>query len=436
MSRAVYRALASVAEPALRIWLDRRVGRDKEEFARLGERRGRASRPRPPGRLLWVHAASLGETRSVLGLIERIVDARPHVQVLLTTFTVTAARLVAEGPPANTIHQFVPLDVPRWIARFLDHWRPDAAIWVEGELWPNLVAAAHERGFPMALVNARLSSRSFARWRAARALFQAPLEAFTPVLAQSEGDAERLHQLGAVAVRFVGNLKFDGAPLAYDDGELTRLRAALGGRPAWLAASTHPGEEAIVAEAHRALAARHADLLTIMVPRHAARGTEIAAALATDGLAAARRSLGETPAAAHAAYLADTMGELGLFYRLAGLAFIGGSLAPHGGQNPLEAARLDCALVFGPHMANFSDIAAALVAAHGAIEIRDAGSLAAAIGRLLDDPVERTRRAAAAAGIAAAGRGAVDRVLAGLAPLLGALALAEGAPAMDADAPA
>ncbi|HJS32440.1 MAG TPA: 3-deoxy-D-manno-octulosonic acid transferase, partial [Alphaproteobacteria bacterium] len=413
MSRAVYRALASVAEPALRIWLDRRAGRDKEEAQRLGERRGHASRPRPAGRLLWVHAASLGETRSVLGLIERIVAMHPRIHVLLTSFTVTAGRLVAERPPANTIHQFVPLDVPRWIARFLDHWRPDAAIWVEGELWPNLVAAAQQRGFPMALVNARLSSRSFARWRAARALFPAPLEAFMPVLAQSAGDAERLQQLGAVNVRYVGNLKFDGAPLAFDTEELTRLRTALGGRPIWLAASTHPGEESIVAQAHRALTARRANLLTIIVPRHATRGAEIAATLAADGIAVARRTPGDTPTAAHGVYLADTMGELGLFYRLAGLAFIGGSLVPHGGQNPLEAARLDCALVFGPHMANFRDIAAELIVAHGAIEIRDAESLAAAIGRMLDDPAERMRCAAAAAGVAAAGRGAIDRVLAG-----------------------
>lgn len=436
MSRTVYRALASVAEPALRIWLDRRAGRDKEEAERLGERRGHASRPRPAGRLLWVHAASLGETRSVLGMIERIVAAHPRIHVLLTTFTVTAARLVAERPPANTIHQFVPLDVPRWIARFLDYWRPDAAIWVEGELWPNLVTAAHQRGFPMALVNARLSSRSFMRWHAARVLFPAPLEGFRPVLAQSAGDAERLRQLGALEASYVGNLKFDGAPLAVDADELSRLRAVLGGRPLWLAASTHPGEEAIVAEAHRELTARRPELLTIIVPRHATRGAEIDAMLATAGVAAARRASGDAPTATHGIYLADTMGELGLFYRLAGLAFIGGSLVPHGGQNPLEAARLDCALVFGPHMANFRDIAAALTAAHGAIEIRDARSLAAAIGRMLDDPTERARCAAAAAGVAAAGRGAIERVMAGLAPLLGALAPAEDAPAMDADAPA
>lgn len=435
MTRAVYRALASVAEPALRIWLDRRVGRDKEEAQRLGERRGLASRPRPAGRVLWVHAASLGETRSVLSLIERIVVTHPDIHVLLTTFTVTAARLVADRPPANTIHQFVPLDVPRWIARFLDHWRPDAAIWVEGELWPNLVAAAHQRGLPMALVNARLSSRSFARWRAARAVFPAPLEAFAPVLAQSAGDAERLQQLGALDARCVGNLKFDGAPLAVDANELARLRAAVGRRPMWLAASTHPGEEVIVAQAHREMTTRWADLLTIVVPRHATRGAEIEAILAAEGLSVARRTPGVAPSDTHGVYLADTMGELGLFYRLVGLAFIGGSLVPHGGQNPLEPARLDCALVFGPHMTNFGDIAAALIAARGAFEIRDAKSLAAVIGRMLDDASERARCAAAAAGVAEAGRGAIDRVLAGLAPVLGALGTAEDAPNTDADAP-
>jgi len=421
MSRAIYGAFATIAAPALRVWLASRVGQGKEDPARIGERRGRTNLGRPPGPLAWVHAASLGESRSVLALVERLVAARRDLNVLFTTMTTSAAELIAEQPPPNTIHQFVPLDVPRWVERFLDRWRPDAAIWVEGELWPNLIAATRSRQIPMALINARLSARSFARWRRARAIFAAPLDAFAPCLAQSEADAERLRLLGATNARCLGNLKFDGAPLPVDGEELRRLMLLAGDRPMWLAASTHPGEEEIVADTHRAMMPRIPGLLTIIVPRHAKRGDEIAALLAGRGLGLAQRSKGGDPGPDVAVYLADTMGELGLFYRLARIAFIGGSLVRHGGQNPLEAARLDCALVFGPHMWNFRDIADALVAAGGAIEGGDSETLAALVGRLMADLSERARRAAAAAGIAAEGRGAIERVFAELAPLLSAL---------------
>ena len=428
MSRLVYAALATIAAPALRVWLASRAGRGKEDPARLGERRGRTNLARPPGPLVWVHAASLGETRSVMALDERLVQSRPDLHVLFTTMTTSAAELIAERPPPNTIHQFVPLDVPRWVERFLDHWRPDAAIWTEAELWPNLIAATGARGVPMALVNARLSARSYSRWRRAKSFFPAPLDRFAPCLAQSEGDADRLRALGATNARYVGNLKYDGAPLPADGEELRRLVLLAGERPMWLAASTHPGEEEIVAGVHATLAGRIPDLLTIVVPRHARRGDEIAAMLASRGLAVGRRTKGAVPGPQIAVYVADTMGELGLFYRLARVAFIGGSLVPHGGQNPLEAVRLDCALVFGPHMANFRDIADALIAAGGALEVGDGATLATAVGRLIADPSEQARRAAAAAGIAAEGRGAVERVFRELAPLLSALSRAAGEP--------
>ncbi len=422
MSRAFYPALAELAAPALRLYLAARARRGKENPVRLSERRGRASATRPAGALLWVHAASLGETRSVLPLLARLREMRADLSILLTTFTVTPARLVEEQKDPRLIHQFVPLDVPHWAARFLDHWRPDAAIWVEGELWPNLIAASAARGMPMALVNARLSGRSFSRWSTAGRLFPAPLDPFVPCLAQSEGDAERLRHLGADGATFVGNLKFDGPPLAVDPAELARLREALGDRPLWLAASTHPGEEMLICAVHRKAAPRHPRLLTIIVPRHAARGAEIERELAAaSDIAVRRRSLGALPDPQTAIYIADTMGELGVFYRLAGLAFVGGSLVPHGGQNPLEAARLDCAVLFGPHMNNFRDIADALLRQGGAHEVRGPDDLATEVARLLDDRAECVRRAAAAAAVAEAGRGAVERVLAALEPLLARL---------------
>ncbi|MBI3711011.1 MAG: 3-deoxy-D-manno-octulosonic acid transferase [Proteobacteria bacterium] len=421
MSNGVYRALAGAAAPALRLWLAHRQRRGKEDAARRNERFGIAARARPDGALLWVHTASLGEARSVLPLVARLLDERPGLHVLFTTFTVTSAAMLAERLPPRALHQYAPLDVPAWIGRFLDHWRPNAALWVEGELWPNLIGGLQARGVPMALVNARLSQRSFRRWQVAARLFPPPLAGFAPCLAQSARDAERLRALGATQAKFVGNLKYDGAMLPIDAMELSRLTVQFAGRPLWLAASTHPGEDEIVARAHQAIAARHPGLLTILAPRHAARGGEIEALLSTNALKVARRSTRDAVTTETDIYLADTMGELGLFYRLAGIAYIGGSLVPHGGQNPLEAAQLDCALLFGPHMHNFAEIATALCDAGGAVPIATPDELPDAVARLLADGAVRARTAVAATRIAAQGRGAIERVLVELAPMLAAL---------------
>lgn len=418
---AVYRLVAAAAAPALRVLLNARTRAGKEDPARIPERFGAASMPRPPGPLLWLHAASNGEARSALGIVRRALAARPDLHVLFTTFTLTAARMLAETLPPRAMHQFVPLDVPAWIDRFLDHWRPDAALWIEGELWPNLIARTAARGVPMALVNARISAASFRRWQSASRLFRPPLDAFEICLAQSEADAKRLAMLGARAPQFLGHLKFDGNELPADPDALRALAEAIGSRPVWLAASTHPGEEEIVIAAHKILASTHRSLLTILVPRHARRGDDVAALLAAAGLDLARRSKGERITGAAAVYLADTMGELGLFYRLARIAFIGASLVPKGGQNPLEAAQLGCALAFGPHMTNCRDIADALLAAGAAAEIRDASSLAAHISTLLRDGDACRRAGAAAHGVAEQGRGATERVMAALAPLLARL---------------
>jgi 3-deoxy-D-manno-octulosonic-acid transferase len=415
---AAYRIAASVAAPALRLLLNARLRAGKEDAARLRERFGFATAPRPPGPLLWLHAASNGEARSALQLLRRILESRPDLHVLFTTFTLTAARMLAETLPPRALHQFVPLDVPGWVDRFLDHWRPDAALWIEGEFWPNLIARTAARGVPMALVNARLSARSAGRWRRGGVLLRPPLDAFSLCLAQSPADADRLAGLGARAPRFVGHLKFDAAELAADPAALHEIEAAIGGRAAWLAASTRAGEEEIIVEAHRRLAATRPDILTVLVPRHARRGDEVAALLARSELAFARRSRGEAPAPHHAVYLADTMGELGVFYRATPIAFVGASLLPQGGQNPIEAAQLGCAICFGPYMTNCRDIADALIAAGAAVEVRDAEALAGRVRAMLADPAARTTAGSAARAVAATGRGATERVLEALQPLL------------------
>ncbi|MBL8696962.1 MAG: 3-deoxy-D-manno-octulosonic acid transferase [Alphaproteobacteria bacterium] len=419
---AVYRGLATGLAPALRLWLHRRAARGKEDRARLGEREGRASVARPEGRLVWIHGASVGEARSALPLLRRILEQHPEANALFTTGTLTSAAMLGTALPSRAHHQFVPLDVPAWIRRFLDHWRPDAALWLESELWPNTLRALARRRIPTALVNARLSERSFAKWRRGGGVFRPPLEVFSVVLAQTAGDAERLARLGARSPRCVGNLKFDSPQLPADIAMLSELGATIGDRPLWLAASTHDGEEMVAGEAHRLLAARHPDLLTVIVPRHATRGAAIAAALRGAGLVVAQRSVGEPIAAGTQVYLADTMGELGLFYRLAPIAFIGKSLSGAGGQNPIEAAALDTAILTGPAIGNFVEIFAALEAAGGARKVADAGSLAEAVGALLDDPAARQRMAQAAIDVAAQGRGAIARVLDALAPVLAPLA--------------
>ncbi|MGE4218954.1 MAG: 3-deoxy-D-manno-octulosonic acid transferase [Alphaproteobacteria bacterium] len=411
----LYRAATVAALPLIDWYLQRRLQAGKENAGRLDERRGIASAARPDGSLVWLHAASVGEAQSSLALVRLLVDEGRHV--LVTTGTVTSGALLAERLPAGAIHQFVPVDRPAWVGRFLDHWRPDLALWIESELWPNLLIEAAARRIPSALVNGRMSARSFARWRMVPGLARNLLGCFGLCLAQTEAQAERFRQLGARNVGYVGNLKFSAAPLPVEDGVLRGLQARLGSRPRWLAASTHPGEEALAAAAHAALRRKYPGLLTMIVPRHPHRGPAIAAELAALGMAVARRSAGEAPAAGTDIYLADTLGELGLFYRLADIAFVGGSMASHGGHNPLEPAQLDCAVLHGPDMANFETVAAELHAAGGAQCVDGDATLAEAVGKLLADSDRRARRIAAAAGVAQANRDAALRIHAALAPL-------------------
>jgi 3-deoxy-D-manno-octulosonic-acid transferase len=403
---------ATVASPGLRLLLHARVRRGKEIAARLPERRGIDPTPRPAGRLLWLHAASVGETVSVFPVLTALAQQAPDASVLLTTGTLTSARLLAQRLPElglerRVLHRFAPLDVPSWVARFLDHWQPDAAGFVESELWPNFVAACRMRRVPVMLLNARLSERSFARWRRVRGPARELLGGFARIEAQSEADAARLRELGGRAVTVPGNLKFSAPPLPCDPAELERLRQMLRGRPVWLAASTHPGEEAIVLGVHRALAEAHPGLLTIIAPRHPERGGQVAEAArllfssAEEG-ALAQRSAGQGPVQG-GVWLADTLGELGLLYRLSRIAFIGRSLlAPGGGQNPLEPARLGCAIAVGPHTANFTDVLRVLEEAGAVERVADAASLAAWVSDMLRDP--DAREAAGCAGMAAAAR--------------------------------
>jgi 3-deoxy-D-manno-octulosonic-acid transferase len=417
----LWRLGATLLAPLLPLHLARRARRGKEVAARLPERRGEAA-ARPAGRLFWLHAASVGEILSVLPVIEAMAVRDPALHFLVTTGTVTSADLLAARlPPAlagRVLHRFAPLDVPAWVARFLDGWRPDAGAFVDSELWPNLLGAAAERGIPLALVNGRMSARSAARRRWAAGLTRAAVGAFRLVLAKSAEDAAQFAGFGGRMVACWGDLKAAAPPLPAAPAALEALRAVIGHRPVVLAAQTHPGEEALVLAAHRDLAREHQDLLTVIVPRHPDRGAAIAAAADLAGLPATRRGAGALPDRGCAVYVADTLGELGLFYRLAGAALVGGSLVPHGGHNPLEPARLGCPILFGPHMWNFAEPVRHLLEAGGALALDGPAALAPALRGVLSDPDRARSLAGAAAAVADRDAGLPDRVAEALLGLL------------------
>lgn len=381
---ALWAGLTRVSSPALRIMLRRRVARGKEIAARLPEREAIDATPRPAGRLIWVHAASLGETVSILPVLG--ILARQPGTLLITTGTVTSQTLLAQRLPElglaeRVIHRFVPLDVPRWSARFLDHWRPDAAAFVESEIWPNILAAAARRRIPLMLVNARLSARSLSRWQLAPATARQVLGWFSMIHPQSAGDGARFASLAEGRILPPGNLKLAAPPLPADHQALSHLTSLIGG-PAWVAASLHRDEDALILGVHRRLSATHPGLLTVIVPRHPERGEAIAALAG----GAPRRSLGQSPPRSGGIWIVDTVGELGLVYRLAPLAFVGGSLVRHGGQNPAEPARLGVAVAVGPHTANFTDTVALLRAGGALTEVADEQALGDWLDARLRDP--------------------------------------------------
>lgn len=420
-SFTLYRAVTTLGGYAVPYLLRQRMARGKEDALRLPERMGIPSRKRPDGPLIWVHGASVGESLAALPLIDAVLARVPQAHVMVTTGTVTSAALMGERLPARAFHQFMPVDTPGAVKKFLDYWRPDLALWLESDLWPNMLLTAAEKKIPLALVNGRLSERSHRGWTRARPLALQLLNCFSVCLAQDGATAQRLSDLGAPNVVTTGNLKTAAEPLPVDEGEMARMSAMIGARPRWLAASTHFGEELQILEAHRMLSADFPDLLTIIVPRHPHRGTEVAAEAGALGFPAAQRSAGEAITAETQIYVADTMGELGLFYRLARIVFVGGSLIPHGGQNPYEPARLQAAIIHGPHVANFAEPYAALANASGDIQVESASDLARAVRRLLGDAGEVEARASRGRAVLD-GAQPLNETLAALEPVLSMLA--------------
>ena len=421
----VYRRASALAAPLTGLVIGRRLKLGKEDPARIHERRGVAGAARPPGPLVWIHGASVGEVLAAAELIERLRAL--NLRVLLTSGTRTSAEIVARRFPPDVIHQFIPFDVPAFVERFLDHWKPGLGLFIESDLWPNLLLSASARRVPLVLINGRMSPRSFPRWRKMQGTISTLLSCFDLCLTQSDIDHERFAALGSPNVATSGNLKLDIKPLPADPQRFERLKAATGRRTVFVAASTHPGEEEIIIEAHRRLAAEIPSLMTVIVPRHPQRGPAVAQLVAESGQQVQLRSRGSLPSADTDIYVADTMGELGLFYRIAPVVFMGGSLVTHGGQNPIEPAKLDAAILHGPHVFNFSNIYSALDREEGALLARDPEEFVKLLRHLLGNPIARNRLAASAQNVVTRLGGAVDKTMAALEPYLLQMRIEQGA---------
>ena len=411
-----YRWAGAALYPVIGGYIVWRVSKGKEDRARRYERYGHAAAPRPPGPLIWMHAASVGETMAVLGLVEHFLSS--GINIVLTTGTVTSARVAAERLGDRVTHQYVPLDLKPAISRFLNHWKPDLAIIAESEIWPMTILELGARRVPQVLVNGRMSDRSFERWSKRPSLAEALFENLAHVVAQSEVDGERFRRLGARPVTVSGNLKVDTLRPPVDKQALAALRQAIGGRKTWAAVSTHAGEEEIAADVHCMLRKRYPDLLTIIVPRHPERAADLKAAFEERGLKVALRSKAESITPETEIFLGDTIGEMGLYLRLTEIAFVGRSLAGEGGQNPLEPAMLDTAVLSGPNVQNFRDAYRRLIERGGAKLVRDGQMLAGAVNLLLREDKFRSRMIAAGRATVEDLSGALPRTLAALEPFI------------------
>ncbi len=383
MVLSIYRAAATLGKPVIDYVIKKRCREGKEDPTRIEERKGKPSKERPKGSLIWIHAASLGESLSILPLIELLHRRYEKCNFLITTGTVTSAKMLSKRLPKNAIHQFVPVDRPQWVDSFLDHWQPSLALWVESEFWPNLIKLTESRDIPMVLVNGRISLRSLKNWSRFPGTIASLLKGFRLCLAQSHTDMKNLRALGAANVQMLGNLKYAADPLPAETQLVTELKDSIADRPTWLAASTHPGEEEFIINTHKILSDQLPKLLTIIAPRHPIRGDFIAELASNQGLTGQLRSRGTELRPNTDIYIADTIGELGVFYRIAPVSFIGGSLIPHGGQNILEAAKLGSAVIFGPYTENFNEITCEMVRTAAAVRIDTPAALVDAVYSLL-----------------------------------------------------
>lgn len=393
MMIGLYKALMTVAFPLLRVtYIKKRQRIGKEHPLRFHERVGVYKHPRPAGRLYWLHGASVGEAVSMLPLIDRLLQDDPELSIMVTTGTLTSAEIMEKRLPKRAFHQFIPFDVPRFARNLITHFKPDAVLWFESELWPSLVSEIHKAKIPLILVNGRISDKSFHNWQKFPAAAKEILGCFNLCLGQSEQDRMRLKHLGAKRAECFGNLKYAGMPLPADADKLADLKTRIGTRPVFFISSTHHNEEEQLAEHFQRLWQIVPEVLVILAPRHPNRGKDIAAMLERKGFATALRSSGQELTAETAVYVADTIGEMGLWYAVADISFVGGSLIKHGGQNFMEPARDKNAVIVGPFMHNFTEMMARAKAAGAVWQVMSAADVIEEVIGLFKEPEEMKQR--------------------------------------------
>ncbi len=384
--RHIYTAVIYAGLPFLSYYQNKRIKAGKEDPLRISERKGVSSIPCNKTKVLWIHGASVGESLSVLPIIDKLLKENSALNIVLTTGTLSSAKILEDRLPDRAYHQFTPLDFPNWIKNFLAHWQPSAVVWVESEFWPNSLFQIKQQNIPLILLNGRVSDRSFSRWKKLPFFIKGMLNLFDICLAQSQNDQQRLIALGAKHAVNHGNIKLGAPALPVSDQALEKFKQSITNRPLWLLSSSHDGEESIAGDIHKSLSPNHPNILSLIVPRHPDRGPNIAEHLRAHGFNVQLRSQAALPGPQTEIYIADTVGELGLFYRLGAIVVMGKSfIAPGGGQNPYEAAKLGNAIIMGPYMENFTEITHTMLAGGAALQVRNAEELGDEINSLLGD---------------------------------------------------
>ena len=401
--------------------LELRLKANKEDPKRISERQGNPTLPRPDGTLIWIHAASVGEAQSTLILIKSITDIKPDAQFMITSGTVTSAKLMAERLPDNAFHQYYPLDRPDWVNSFIEHWKPDMILWMESELWPNMLGAIKAAKIPALLVNARLSNKSYNAWNLCSGMAKELLSTFEIILCQTTQDQARFEKLGAPKAVTTDNVKFSAAPLPISNTNLEKMQTAIADRPTWVFASTHDGEEQLACRIHQTLKQKVPNLLTIIVPRHPERRDDIMATCKTMKVHATLRTDDKNlPTSETEIYVADTLGELGLFYTLSQIAVIGRSFSNDGGggHNPIEAAQMKCAVLTGPNVQYQQQLFNEMFAVNAAYQLDDKTELLQALRTLFDDEQMRHDAIARAEKFAGKKTGVIKTVMENITPVL------------------
>ncbi len=410
----IYRLLTKLANPLITYHMGKRLKKGKEHPERIQERFGMITKPRPEGFLIWLHAASVGESLSSLPLIKRLQHNFPDAHFLLTTGTMSSAQIMHQHMNDRCFHQFIPIDLPDAVHNFLSHWRPDFVLWIESDLWPNILSGIQKNGTKAFLINARLSDRSFKTWGYLKFFAKSILGAFHHIYAQSEEQANRFEYLEAKSVSVLGNLKFSVPPLACNIEELDKFRESIGGRNIFLAASTHEGEEEVAVKAHLTLKKYFPNILTLIAPRHPHRADSIEKMIRQFGLSVTRRTNSLLPTEETDIFICDTLGEMGLFYQLAPIVFLGGSLVPIGGHNIIEPAHFDCVILHGPNGQNFQETTDRFVNAQAMITVHSFEEIAAQYKLLVENPEIHGRISQAAKQIALSHDTALETLVADL----------------------